>query len=163
MSRFCRALVLIGLLAFPTRGSSQVSETAPEQHQRLQLDSIYQSGRSGVVKPAQAVVRDSASWRTWWDRIVANRGNKPPLPTVEFDREMVVLVASGRTRANGFKVSIDSVLVGNGRLVVYSTDVGPGSSCVSGSTSNQPVAVVRVPRHSEPARFVTRSVRYECR
>lgn len=75
------------------------------------------------------MVRDSTSWRTRWDLIVANRGNKPLLPAVDFNSDMVVIVGSQTHPWNGFRVSIDSVILGNRRLTVYGDGSWPGLVC----------------------------------
>lgn len=137
---------------------------AAKQQERLPLDSVYRSARSGLTQPTQIVVRDSVAWQIWWRRVTANYVTlrPPPLPSIDFSEYMVILVGSGTHPVNQFAVSVDSAIVIRTKLWVYLTDRGPGPGCVAGMSSTQPVHAVRAPRRPETPEFLIRKLRSVC-
>ena len=163
-----RLLAWTGLFAgligsYPKCAQPAPAVSSPRQYERLPVDSLHQNGMSGLAKPTEVVVRSPDEWSTWWSRVVSSYlTRKPPLPAVDFTTHMVVVVGTGGHSLAGYSVSADSAIVSNGRLTVYLTDRGPGPGCVSGTGPSRPVAVVRVPRRSEPVLFKTHTVRGHC-
>src|SRR3954467_15172842 len=62
---------------------------------RLRADPYAFTFNSGLDKPAQLVVRDATTWQAIWTQINLHYSPLPPLPAVDFSREMIVVVALG--------------------------------------------------------------------
>jgi len=117
---------------------------------------------SGIDDSTRLVVRDAASWRARWDAI--NRAMKPPppLPQVDFAREMVVVAALGRRASGGWSIVIDSA-AWRGRVVdVFVRQLAPGRGCFTSAAISAPVDVALLPRRDAPVRFTERLVREDC-
>src|SRR4051812_11633898 len=59
---------------------------------------------SGLDKPAQLVVRDAVTWQAMWSEINLHYSPLPPLPVVDFSREMIVVVALGSHATGGYNI-----------------------------------------------------------
>jgi hypothetical protein len=127
---------------------------------------VYDDDAGGVRDSVRLVVRDAAAFGALWRRVTAGQGSPPPLPAVDFGRDMVLAVAAGRMQPND-RIRVDSV---GGRR-------GPGSDgkmrgelavlvrttagCRRFPTAVFPVQLVRVRRYDGPVRFVEHRERGE--
>src|SRR5262249_44707676 len=81
--------------------------------------SIWQSGFWDELR---IIIRDRATWDTIWKRIVSPDpyhdpyNAVPPLPEIDFSREMLVVTAMGQRPSGGYRIMVNSVLEKNRRL-----------------------------------------------
>jgi hypothetical protein len=118
---------------------------------------------SGVEQPERLVVRDSAAWNTLWIRIHARQSPIPPLPTVDFTREMVVFASLGTRSSGGYSILLDSASeAGSGAIDVVVRSVSPGPRCGVTAALTEPVDIAKLPRRDTPVQFVERSETTNC-
>jgi hypothetical protein len=96
--------------------------------------------------PEQEAIRDRATWQAAWTEL--HHGNPPPLPEIDFSREMVILALGPGCCS---EVEIFSVLHERGELVV-SLRVKESSNTVC-ALPDFTVHAVRLPRIDDPVRF----------
>jgi hypothetical protein len=97
--------------------------------------------------PEQEAIRDRATWQEAWTKL--HHGNPPPLPEIDFSREMIILaLGPGCCTA----VEISSILHERGELVVI-IRVGESSNAVC-AFPDFTVHAVRLPRLQDPVRFI---------
>lgn len=110
---------------------------------------------------AELVVRDAGTWRETW-RALHGGVAAAPAPSIDFSREMVIVVALGLRNTGGFSVKVDAVVAeGTGAVVRY-TATSPGPECITSQSTTAPLDVVRVPRAVGEIRFVPTGVRTAC-
>ena len=103
--------------------------------------------------PGRRVVRDSNAWREVWHQVHSPR-MPPPLPSIDFTKEMVIGATAGWADADS-DFTIDSVVAQNAQLVAVVTR-HDGCGPVSGSIrSTGPSVLMRVPAY-ERVKFVER-------
>lgn len=117
---------------------------------------------SGLDDSARFVVRDAASWRARWDAINREMQPAPPVPAVDFSREMVVVAALGRRPSGGWSIVVDSAVWRGDAVEVFVRQLAPGRGCFTTAAISSPVDVVRVPRRDAPVRFREQVVREDC-
>jgi hypothetical protein len=133
---------------------------APEGH-------LYTDNAGGIRDSLRTVVRDESALRLFWQQATAGQSTPPPLPTVDFARDMVLVVAAGRMSPED-EIRVDSVLVGretdaNGRREpVMSALVRTVEGCGRFTAPAYPVQIVRVRRFEGRVRFVERRDKAEC-
>src|SRR4051812_24774009 len=74
---------------------------------RLRDEPYSFSFNSGFDQPARVVVRDAATWRLVWNQVFLRQTPVPPLPSVDFSREMIVVVALGSRSSGGYSILLD--------------------------------------------------------
>ena len=124
---------------------------------------------TGMPQRVGRIIRDSLTWRAAWDSVFARAlsGASPPLPAVEFSREMVVLVSGGQ-REYGGRVGINGVFEGTGGLFVLVLDGFPEARCSVPRQPGEdarlptPVAIALVPRREASAQYLNRSGSLRC-
>lgn len=117
---------------------------------RVGFETVFQGTVLGFAPPdGQREVRDRATWEATWSEL--HRGNAPPLPEVDFSREMVVLVTGPGCCGTVEILSIE----GDGELVVKAlARASTNTICVAADFS---VHAVRLSRFEVPVRFSVRS------
>src|SRR5688500_5722691 len=99
--------------------SSGIIDAVPNPAEQPALGSItpqpvdttfkYFRFNNGVTTARRSVIQDVATWSALWAQIVSTHSPKPPVPAVDFSREMVLFAAMGTRNSGGFVMSIDSV------------------------------------------------------
>ena len=118
---------------------------------------------SGLYEERLLAIRSEAEWRGQWRRITARQGEPPPLPAVDFRREMLLMAAMGPKPSGGYRVAIDSVIEQPGELLVFVRFVSPGRRCGAIAAVTSPVDIVRVPASSKPVRWTIERQAPDCR
>jgi hypothetical protein len=117
---------------------------------------------SGLAGKERIIVRDSASWRSLWPRIVGTHSPVPPVPAVNFTDEMLLVVSTGTRGSGGYVIMIDSVRAVGDTIRVSVREQSPGPRCGTPAVISAPVALARVERTTWPVSFVTREVVRDC-
>jgi hypothetical protein len=127
------------------------------------LKHLLQTSHSGFPSALRAVARDSITFKQLW--AVAARGDPgtPPLPRIDFEREMVIVAAMGSMAGTGFGIVIESVVVRGPSVEVHVRLGSAGSLCIQGPAMTNPVDIVAVPRSFGVVVFRDRHLTTECK
>lgn len=123
---------------------------------------VHYRHSSGFDTQQQFVVRDSAAWATTWTTLLGSHSPQPPVPSVDFSREMIVVASMGTRSSGGYSVGIDSVFVARDTVFFRVRETSPGARCGTTAALTSPVGLARVERSERPVGFVTSSVVSEC-
>lgn len=165
LRRVARRIVLASAVACTTACSSALGPGAPREPlpiTRFSPGSSSFSSFSGIRTPTNAVVRDSNTWRTTWQQINQPFFPQPPLPSVDFNREMVLLAAMGTEPSGGYEVFIQSATRDTAGIEVQLRRISPGAGCPVSAVLTQPLDLVRVPFSDQPVRFSERAETTSC-
>ncbi len=99
---------------------------------------------SGYDTAATAVIRSTAGWRAAWARIHGGMTPMPILPAIDFNRNVVVLVAVGTQSSGGHGLAITRATVNGGAIRIDAVHTTPGIGCGVTMEVTQPVDVVRL-------------------
>ena len=72
------------------------------------VDHVYRNAKSDLSTGVRLAVLDTADWAAIWKRVVGN-ASTAPLPTVDFSREMLLVVGMGQAPCMGYQINIDTV------------------------------------------------------
>jgi hypothetical protein len=116
-----------------------------------------------VLEPLRIVIRENDTWRGTWKRIHLDYSEVPPLPEIDFSREMIIFVALGERPTGGYGIIIDSVYERNDRLEVVVRSVLPGKTCGLTQAVTAPIDIVRLPNKiGHSVSFRETEVVHEC-
>ncbi len=104
------------------------------------------SGTQGPAVPVEALVRTR-------EELVAVWPGPGPVPEVDFQREMVVVIALGSRPTGGYAVRLASLLMFQDSIVVRYEELRPGPTCMTTQALTYPYYVAAVPRGEGTARF----------
>jgi hypothetical protein len=118
---------------------------------------------SGLNTPARLVVRDAAAWQSLWAQIYQRRFPVPPVPAIDFSREMLVVVALGSRSSGGYGIMIDGASDGGAYVTIAVRSISPSPKCGVTAALTQPVDIARLPRRDGEVRFLEHAEVRECK
>lgn len=108
---------------------------------------------SGYDTAETAVIRSTGAWRAAWTRIHGGMTPLPLLPAVDFNRNIVVLVAVGTQSSGGHGLAITRATVNAGAIRIHAVHTTPGVGCGVTMELTQPVDVVRLETRAPTVAF----------
>ena len=123
---------------------------------------LYYNDSGGIADSTRRVIRGVQDWRQVWDRATSRQEDPPPLPAVDFEENMIVLVAAGRS-SPGDRIRIDSVGVVRRTTASGSTEdvlevqVRTVRACGDFQGETFPVEIVRIQSFGGPVSFTERT------
>jgi hypothetical protein len=129
---------------------------------RLRAEPYSFAFYSGLDKPDRIVIRDSVTWQVVWKDVWRGFSEVPPLPTVDFSREMILVAALGAHSTGGYGIMIDGANeAANGGINVTIRSISP-LNCLVTEAFTQPVDIARLPLRSGRVEFNERSEVHQC-
>ena len=151
-----RTATLVVLLLVGLDGCKRRS-TTPEQ---VPFKVVHQHPwSSGLERPFRWPITDDESWTEFWTLLHGSRSPFPPLPRIDFGKEMVIAVGLGYRGSTGYAVAVTDVQAvqttsGQRQLHVTYRETTPGCWCAVGCAITQPYSVVKLGRHDAAIQFV---------
>ena len=139
------------LVAACHRGTPGIEVLTPV----LSTARVYYDDGPAFRDSVRMVVRDGAAWRTVWAQATSTQPAPPPLPAVDFDREMVLVVGAGKLTP-GDQIHVDSAGVRQDFFVAVVRTI---VQCRPFPADAYPLEIVRVRRSDKQATFVERRER----
>ena len=164
MPRFVVVLLIAALPAtlFGQPAGPRVTPGRTIAVERLRDDERSFTSYSGIDDSLRMVVRDERAWRNVWQAIHRRMVPVPPIPPVDFAREMVIVAAMGKRPSGGFAIRVDSAMdLGDSLEIVVRTEA-PGQGCLRDASITQPLDLVLLPARPLPVRFRDHSVVERC-
>lgn len=118
-------------------------------------DRIYYDDATAFTDSVRLTVRDPAAWNQVWLRATQAQATPPALPSIDFEKHMLLLVSAGRL-GPGDEIHVDSVGLKSGSPVaVVRTTV----QCQPFPGTAHPLEIVRVGRSDSTVTFVESSAK----
>lgn len=114
-----------------------------------------------VGEPERRIVDDQAEWATLWASLHAGL-SAPPLPAVDFAREVVAFATMGTRPTGGFAVDISGTRRIGDSLEVVLIETVPAADCMLTQAESGPTVAARVPRARGAIRFMVRQKTEPC-
>lgn len=120
---------------------------------RLVIEREWRRDDCGVADAQQLIIRTRQEWATLWRTLHRNRIPTPPLPEVDFSRQMVLGVFLGQRPSGGASIEIASITREKAGLVVEVRTAEPSPDAPRTMALTQPCHVVVVTAPDAPTRF----------
>jgi hypothetical protein len=161
--RLFAAAAVIGACRSALAAGQPAAAPEPVQVSRFDDRIAGFSQTSGFRDAVRLVVRDTGSWRRAWAQMNARFFPQPPLPSVDFSRETVLLAALGARSSGGYEIHIDSAARLPDGVEVTVRSVLPADGCTVAAVYTQPVDVAKIPAGPLPVRFREQTASVSCR
>jgi len=164
MYRLGMLSLLLGGLPLGACGSSSHPEAPREAVTGVDSGAVLlHAAYSGFSESDRFVVRDSAHWARVWETAFARQTPVPPLPAVDFARDMIVVAALGARPNGGYDIAIEGMAPEAGGAEVLVATTVPGDDCVTTQAITEPVVMVRVGAVAGLIRFHEHAETHSCR
>jgi hypothetical protein len=142
-------------VAQPVPAPSPASRPAEEMEAIGDDARIYYDDATAFTDSLRLIIQDVDTWQSVWARATRRQATAPPLPTVDFQYQTLLLVSAGRMRT-GDEIHVDSIGTRGGqRVAVVRTIV----QCQTVPAPAYPLEIVRVARAAGALTFVERRVK----
>jgi hypothetical protein len=111
---------------------------------RVSFKTIAKGLRSGIREPSQIAIHSQGEWQKLWRQHTSTSTAPAPLPTVDFDKEIVAAVFLGEKPTGGYGVEISSAEVADRALTVFVRETSPKPGAIVTQAINQPFHIVRI-------------------
>lgn len=125
---------------------------------------VFYDNGGGIRDSGQVVIRDVATLQDVWQRATSTQSSPPPMPSVDFGRQMLLLVSAGRMSPDD-EIHVDSVGVrrevaaAGGQHDVLAVQYTITQGCRRFNRDAYPVEIVSVRRYDGEVRFIGRRER----
>ena len=110
---------------------------------------VYYGDGPAFRDSVRLVVHETSVWQRVWAQATSTQPSPPPLPPIDFDREMAIVVGAGRMKP-GDQISVDSVGVRGGFFIAVVRTI---VECRSFPADAYPLEIVRVSRSDKQPTF----------
>lgn len=104
-------------------------------------------------KAFRLVIKNRDEFSNFWKRFTRPSGWAPPLPEVDFSKEMIIVAGMGRRPSPGYMTLIDGACEVDGHVEVFVTNVDDGPCVPVPSVVVAPADLVRIPQTDLPIVF----------
>jgi len=156
------ALILAGCQSLPGQGEGGTEEFF-NNARTLTFETVEQQTYANYEVEAQnRVIRDAAVFGEFWNRLHEGQNPLPPVPEIDFSRDMVVVTVLGTKPTGGYDTEITEIAAGGGRVGILVTNGIPGSDCGVTTALTNPYHIVRLERSDLEAAFYKEEAVKEC-
>jgi hypothetical protein len=128
---------------------------------------LYQDNGGGIRDSTRVVIRDEETLGQYWSSATSPQSSPPAAPAVNFDREMIILVALGRATPEE-EIHVDSLLVrrelnaAGDQVETLAIVVRTVQGCGRFRTEAFPLEIVRARAFDGPIRWEERRQQTVC-
>jgi hypothetical protein len=124
----------------------------------LSFTDIDKGFTSGLRGRNFLLIRSPKEWKELWARHASGFIPPPPLPPVDFDKEMVLAVSSGEKATGGYGIEIAKIeaLQPKRVLLITLVDSKPPADAITTQALTQPYHIVKLKRVDLEPTFVVR-------
>ncbi len=134
-----RVALLLTILAFNTCTTANVAEKT--ESESVEIETIAQGGYAADESDRKAVLATTAAdYNSQWQALI----NQSDVPSVDFDRSVVVFLLAGMRNTGGWSVAPQSARVEGDTLVVKAKVQGPPPDGMVTQAITYPYAVVAI-------------------
>jgi hypothetical protein len=146
------AALAAGCYEAPPPKEAKPGVTAESLEGKLRHRSMLLALNSNFNDPQLRVIQYPEDYDEMWRKGFTNVGGLQK-PFVNFDNEMVILVAAGTKPRGGYRIQVDSIVAGPD-LAIYVTEYAPGANCKGLNRIGAPAQIVTIPWMEKTARFI---------
>lgn len=143
-----RAIALIG-------GALLLSACATfaRQGEPIDFQTVDRGTHSGIQQAGRRVIEDNQRFAALWAELYRTRRPEPPMPDIDFEREIVVAVFQGQQPTGGYAVEVEAVQRIGRRAVVHVAQTAPEPDDMVTMALTSPYHVVRFARQEGGVEF----------
>ena len=162
MRTLIAALSLLAVAACETTTEPGVPDGAVQLTMEEVPQSVAQDLYSGISDKRRLYIDNASDWSSLWAEVTAPYMPPPPVPTIDFANEAVIVASMGMKPSGGYAIVIEGVYESQSTVYVEVREITPGSNCVTTAALTAPVYAVRAPKREFTIKFVERTETRMC-
>lgn len=153
-----RILTFICIIIFFSCSSSKNvdsigSSSSDNDFKTLGFEVMAEGDNSGFIEKSNQVILSLDQLDKTWEKAFTNYTRKKPIPIVDFEKQMSLLVAMGEKSSGGFFIKIDSIIEDQNSITVNIIEEHPGKDCQTASVIVYPYQIISIEKSSKEVVF----------
>ena len=99
-------------------------------------------------------IYDSKKLNTVWANLFAKYDRKPPIPTIDFEKNMLIAIALGERNSGSYSLQVESIIENKNNIKVIIDENKPGPSCITPSVMIYPFQLIKISLPKKPITYV---------
>ncbi|MDF1673226.1 MAG: protease complex subunit PrcB family protein [Vicingaceae bacterium] len=155
-------LILISILGLLSCKSSQ-SSTSSVMEKVVFTPIELKSGNNGGFKTkTNLVISTQEEFLKIWNQAFANYMNKETAPEVDFEKNIILLVALGEKTSGGYTIKVDNVIETKDNTVVNVLYTSPGKGCMTTESITYPFQIIQIEKPNKAILFSKKNIVFGC-
>lgn len=155
------AMLLADGCSTPVASSTPNAAETTVTRDQVTFTRLLAQNTSGYMEHSEVVIRDRSGLEGVWR--VLHAGNQgAELPSVDFAKSTLVLIALGERTTGGHALRVDRVTRQGESAVVHYTVTRPGPGCMTTQVITSPVELISIARVTADVRFRRADVVESC-
>lgn len=143
---------ILGLLSCKPSESSTSSVAEKTVFTPIEI----QSGDNGGYKTkTNLIISTQKEFLQIWEQAFANYMNKETAPEVDFEKNVIILVALGQKTSGGHTIKVNSVIESKDNTIVNILNTSPGKGCMTTEAITYPYQIVQIEKPKNTVQFST--------
>lgn len=109
---------------------------------------------SAITSAQNLLIKDEASWAKLWTEHVSNMMPAPPMPSVDFSKNMVLALFMGQKPNGCYGINVVNVWRAGGKLSVAIHYSVPAEASICTMSLTSPAELIQLARTDEPVEFI---------
>ena len=114
------------------------------------IDKEYYCGHDTA---AEYVIKDLSAWQDLWNQTNLNKSSQPPIPKIDFSKEMILGAYLGQRSSGGYDIEISKVQEKDNCLEVYIKESTPNPLMIVSGGLTQPYHLVKTAVTDKEVKF----------
>lgn len=157
------SLILLLAITLSCKNTKQTTQSTPVSYPiAIVFDEITQGDNGGFMSKKNSIINTPEEFDEVWNEAFSNFMNKPPLPKINFETKLVLLIAMGEKTNGGYSIQVASVTENENDVTVIIQETIPGPTCMTTSAMTYPFQLIEIPATSKKIIFNTIEKIYSC-
>lgn len=128
----------------------------------ISFTTLSEGNNGGFLEQKNVVIKSEEKFQELWNEAYSNFMKKPPLPKVNFETSVVVLVTMGEQSNGGYNIKVASVTEHENNIMVIVEEKIPGDNCMTTSMIAYPYEIIEFSRTYKELVFKNVEKVYDC-
>ncbi len=156
-------IILFVTVFFSCKSSETATQTeAGSKSQSIAFSELNSGTNGGFNEKVNQVITDQNTYNEVWAAAFSKFANPQKPNRIDFEKNMVLLVAMGERTSGGYTIKIKSIDDIGENIKVTIKEEKPGTSCMTTSVMTYPYQIVELPKQTKKIMFDTVEKVVEC-
>lgn len=128
----------------------------------VQFSELTKNDNSGYMEKKNLIIASTEAYDEAWNELFSNFMKKPPVPAINFETSMVILVTMGEKTNGGYSIHVKSITENEKDVVVLIEERIPAKNCMTTSVIVYPAQLIELPATDKEIIFTTEENIYSC-
>jgi hypothetical protein len=124
-----------------------------DKGESVSFSTIDKGSTSGFTSPLEMFLTSQKDWVDLWAKREVGTGPKKNAPTIDFDKDIVIVAALGMKNTGGYTIEITRIVRTPDDLTVYVKRTEPAAGSTPSGKPTSPFVLAKIRKPDKPVTF----------